>query len=445
MDVNFANETVKKIIINALPELAIQSVELSLSAGLHRVYRAIAKDKTAVQCSLAPSPNRRLLRCEYKSIRNEAAILQWLSSLCEIRPDSSSNTSTTIDYQDKTEQRNILIANAISSQLSKLLDHGFSAALQRVPYNIIIPRPGTTISSLPSPLTLAQRKSVDFQIGQMLRAIALIRSPTSRFGIAESIVPPVPQRSSRAQRRTSVQQTSETFTKWSEAFGEILNSAIQDAQANQITAAYDNIRRLHHRFSQMLDTVTEPRLVLLDYGLDWNTLVSLQSDHNESDEDSVKSSSDESPSDDSTVSSIGDNHTSSIKLMGMREWTKAIFGDPLLALIFSRKPSTHVLSGFSTKLAVTLDDMRGISAITFREEYGIQIRLNLYQIYHALNAISVEYIRRDEGSDPRELRARKALVEAVRELEALEELETLKRRRSRVEVAPSKRSRACSP
>ncbi|EGX96572.1 hypothetical protein CCM_01229 [Cordyceps militaris CM01] len=445
MEETTVEDSLKRVILGALPKTRVQSVQATAAAGLHRIYRATTQDGGIIQCSLPPSPNRLILRCEYGSIRSEAAVLQWLSWLGKGRPESDSPKSKTVDFEeDKKEARNRIRVDAISEYLPKLLDHGVSGSLHPLQYNVILPRPGRLLSMLAIPLTAAERRSIDFQIGQMLRGMSLLRSPASRFGNAENMLPPAPQRSSSAQCRASLQAPSESFTKWSDAFGHMLQSAIQDAQANQITASYDSIRRLLHRFTHVLDGVLEPRLVFVDAGLDKNVLVAMQ--EAESDEPGTSESDNVTADElDSSESESSGSAATPVKVTGLREWIKPVFGDPLMSVIFCQAPSESLLRGFCTSLPDTLDDMDEVSESLCQKRQHAQIRLNLYRIYHALNAISVEYIRRDVDSDPRELRARKALVEAVRELEALDEAETSKRRRRCLEVTSSKRHKTLSP
>lgn len=442
-------ESLKKLISAAVPRSKVQKVEPIKSFGLHKLYRAIVRDGVSILCSLSPPPSRRILRCEYTSIKSEAVIIHWLSSLRENKFYSGSPESSDDDIEDDKEQQNYMRAKAVTKYIPTLVEYGLSTAFKQLPYNLTYPSPGIAVAALSSPLTSAERRSVDFQLGQLLRAISLLRSPTSRFGTAESILPPVPERSNSSQRQNSIQNTVETFTKWSDAFGNLLNGAIQDAQASQITAAYDSIRRLYRRFSFVLDTILEPRLVIIDAGLDSNILVSERSRGDDSDDTSEDDDSEKNDSsDDSDSSSSSENSSDlkcSIKVTGLREWTKAIFGDPLMSVAFSRDPSKNLIQGFRTRLEGALDDLDDVSESRSREKRAMQIRLNLYRVYHALNAISVEYIRRDGGSDPRELKARKALVEAVRELEAFEEHETSKRRLPRIEAALSKKPRTASP
>ncbi|KGQ02508.1 hypothetical protein BB8028_0002g10050 [Beauveria bassiana] len=438
-------DSLAKLITTAVPESRVQSLQATASPGLHRIYRALTRDGAIIQCSLPQPPNRRMLRCEYGSIRSEATILQWLSGLCEEQPESGSSKLTMVDTEDKNEVRNRIRAQAILEYLPGLLDHGMAGTMHQLQYNVLVPRPGRVLSTIGSSLTAAARKSADFQIGQMLRRISLLHSPTFCFGNAEAVLPPVPQRSTPEQRRASVLGSRETFTSWSDAFGEMLHSAIQDAQASQITASYDSIRRCLHRFAHALDAVIEPRLVLMDAGLDQNVLVVMQ----EADSDNFDTSDNESGASEKSKESDGSDSSGSaatqLKVTGLREWIKPVFGDPLLNIRLSQTNSEHVVHGFSTPLADTLDDMKEVSESLSQNRQYVQMRLNLYRVYHALNAISVEYIRRDDDSDPRELRARKALVEAVRELEALDEAEASKRRCRLIEVVPSKRQRTLSP
>lgn len=447
MNVNVATteDSLKSIISNAVPDARVRNLARMLSPGLHQIYRATIHDGTIILCSLPPSQNRRILRCEYASIRSEAAVLHWLSGLCERKLDSSFPNSAAADFEVKRERRNSSRAKIVSNYCPRLLEHGFALMFHQTPYNITLARPGVVISTLSSPLPTAERRVVDFQIGQMIRAMSLLQSPTSRFGNAASIVPPAPETWNWAQHRTSIRSSSETFTKWSDAFGDMLNSAIQDAQANQITASYDSIRRLQRCFANILDAVVEPRFVLLDAGLDTNVLVSFTSNNEAQEVDSDKasedasSSPDERNSPDDNVGSVGG--TSTIMVTGVRECIKGVFGDPLISSVFSWRPSKYLLHGYGTRLADTLEDTNDVYESMAQNQRHVQVRLSLYRIYHALNAISVEYIRRDEGSDPRELEARKALVESIRELDLLEEHETAKRPRTPTEAASFKRAR----
>ncbi|OAR01297.1 hypothetical protein LLEC1_02716 [Akanthomyces lecanii] len=438
-------DSLKKVVADAVPGTQIKSLQATVSPGLHQIYRATTHDGATIQFSLPLSPNRRVLRCEYGSIRSEAAILQWLLWLYKTRPKLGSPKLMSVDFEDKKELKNRIRAQAIARYLPKLLEHGVVGTMQRLQYNVITPCPGRVLSTLDFALTVADRRSVDFQIGQMLRCISLLRSPTSRFGTIESMLPAVPQRSNCEQRRASVQESNETFARWSDAFGEMLHNAIQDAQSNQITASYDSIRRFLGRFTHVLDTVVEPRLVLVDAGLDNNVLVALQEVENDNSDASGSGSGAIEVAETSGIINSSPSIAPGIRVTGIREWAKAIFGDPLLSIMLSQAPSEYLLSGFCASLVDTLDDMDEVSEALLQNRQHVQIRLNLYRIYHALNAISVEYIRRDEGSDPRELRARRALVEAVRELDTFDKAETSKRRRRRLEVAPSKRARTLSP
>ncbi|OAA73787.1 hypothetical protein ISF_00688 [Cordyceps fumosorosea ARSEF 2679] len=478
MEVETIETALKRVIRSAIPGTHVLSLQVTAAPGLHRIYRATTQAGAVLQCSLPPSPNRRLLRCECGSVRSEAATLQWLSQLCNNgqHPEGESSSphksaaNTAADFEeDKKEARNYIRAGAVAEYLPRLLDHGVMVAgaaavapMHRLQYNIMAPRPGRVLSTLSTPLTPAERRSVDFQVGQMLRGLSLLRSPTSRFGHAEGMMPPVPQRSSSEQRGASVQASRETFARWSDAFASMLHEAIQDAQVNQITAAYDSIRRLLRRFAPVLDGVVEPRLVLVDAGLDKNVLVAMQkAEDGDPDDGDEKDSSveDEEMEVDGSNNSGGSSSSSSntaaaLKVTGLREWVKPVFGDPLLSITLCREPSEALVRGLCTPLADTLDDDTDEAYQGLAQDEGdcprrVQVRMHLYRIYHALNAISAEYVHRDEGSDPRELRARKVLVEAVRALETVEEeadeSAASKRRRRYLQDASSKRQRTLSP
>lgn len=427
MDTSTTKENVENILADALPDVTITQVESITPIGLHQMYVATAHDEARFLCSLS-MPNRRVLKCEHTSIREEAAILQWIANLAETQPceelSTSRDTTSSSDNDGLWEAR----ARKLLPYVPRLIEYGSTTLPSRASYNIVTCLPGQAISTLPNPLTDFERRSVNFQVGQLIRRVSLLCSPTGRYGKAEGIMPPVPAKSNWAQRRTVAQHSSVTYTRWSEAFADMVTEAIKDAQINHITASYEGIRRCLKRYSSSLDTVTEPRLVIIDGGLDHTVLVCRTPNH------SLE------PNDCKTESlSTNEPATAAIQVTGLREWIKGVFGDPLLAAVFCSKYKESIFEGFDEPLDGLPRSCDEISESSIEHSFDIRIRLLLYQIYHSLNAITVEYLRRDSGSDPREMQARKTLLAAIRKLESIEELEALKRRRGRAEASPAKR------
>ena len=424
MDANKVKDSIKNIVSAAVPDITIDKVEAIVSKGLHQMYIATSQSSTQFTCSLSPLPNRRVLRCEYTSIRAEAALLQWIASVGERGFSTSSPSSlSSTDSDDGREEDWRTQVQQLSRFAPKLVEYGSAALPHRTSYNITTCLPGNTISTLSNPLTEPERRSVNFQVGQLIRRISLLVSPTGRFGNAESIMPPVPAKSNWAQKRTVVQHPSVTYARWSEAFTDMLNGAIRDAQSNHITASYDGIRRCLRRFSPILDLVREPRLIIMDAGLDHTLLVRrLLSENQEPSESENRA-------------------LSSIQVTGMLEWIKSFFGDPLIALVFAQEDRADIFEGFNKPLSHTTTLRDGNLKPTLECSKEVQIKLLLYQVYHSLNAITAEYLRRDGGSDPREMRARKRLLEAIRQLDSIQDMDVPKRRQYLSEASSAKRQK----
>ncbi len=429
MDTNTIKDNIKGIVNDAVPGVTVTNVEAMEFHGLHQMYVASTHDETRFICSLPPLPNRRVLKCEYTSIRAEAALLQWITSLGEKQySESSPKLHCAAASDDNVELKSESQAHLLSKFVPKLVEYGSTALPHRISYNIVTCLPGQTISTLSNPLNVLERRSVSFQVGQLIRRISFLSSPTGRYGNAESMMPPVPAKSNWAQRRTVAQHSSMTYTRWSEAFADMVNVAIKDAQINHITASYEGIRRSLRRHTSVLDLVTEPRLVIIDAGLDHTVLIRrIQESNLEPNHDKIG------------TFSTKESFVSTVQVTGVREWIKSVFGDPLLAAAFCSNQKESIFEGFNQPSDSIPSSCDEASDSLPNCSHDVRIRLLLYQMYHALNAITVEYLRRDNGSDPREMQARKALLEALRGLDSIEDLEVLKRPRDQIEASPAKR------
>lgn len=122
-------------------------------------------------------------------------------------------------------------------------------------------------------------------------------------------------------------------------------------------------------------------------------------------------------------------HSPNIRVTGLRDGSNCIFGDPLLATVFSRdRPSREFLRGFSGRpfslrpRRMDHDPTDEDSSYNFamrinRDVYGdtieapeeAHIRLLLHQCYHAAVAVVKEFYRPHNDSTSRELAARKRL------------------------------------
>lgn len=157
-------------------------------------------------------------------------------------------------------------------------------------------------------------------------------------------------------------------------------------------------------------------------------------------------------SDGETTVKEKETHTS-LKLTGLRDWSSAIFGDPLLATIFSdplqQPPSPHFLEGFNGEEPDPDPNPRHLPPNlgypldrTIIEDIDTAwIRLLFYQIYHAVARIVTEFYRPRQDSSARELEGRRKLNEVLARLAEVPDDAKKRHQRPSGEMSPAKRVR----
>ncbi|KAK0610494.1 hypothetical protein B0T17DRAFT_544728 [Bombardia bombarda] len=219
---------------------------------------------------------------------------------------------------------------------------------------------------------------------------------------------------------------------WSMAFHSMLESILRDGEDMAVMVAYGTIRRHFRRLRHLLDEVTVPRVVVVDAAEGGNVLVDFDP---ESGEEGL------------------------VRISGLRDWSYCVFGDPLLASVFSDEPppSEEFLAGFNngnggkwssgeeeTETETETETSAAGMALNrdlIEDTETAGTRLLLYQMYHATVSIVKEFYRPRTQSSRRELEARKRLTEALARLEQVHEDPKRRHQRPNGEMSPAKRAR----
>ncbi|KAK7428674.1 hypothetical protein QQZ08_004768 [Neonectria magnoliae] len=466
---------VRSLLSGFSPGLSVQELEAVPSARLQLLYNVKVSDGPSLLFALPPPAVMRLLRSEKSSIGSEAAVLKWLSGLTKGKkmPAAVASRDAVVAAKALGESSGSQgTPNMLSEYLPVLVRHESMAGGRTVEYNLSRPPRGVAISSLARPLSPRERRMVDFQIGQLLRRISEQSSPTRRFGIAADVLS-VPLSSCQPHRFEGGLHTTKGADSWSVAFHALLESVLRDGEDLAIMINYGTIRQHFGRFRHLLDAVTQPRLVVVDAGEDINTLVSRSSKTGQrvtSRADGVydkqqdtkrarktpfrskinRTSADTPDESDGTNSEDGDIYTAmaetqgncQIEVTGLRQWTNCIFGDPLIASVFSKVPSRDFWHGFDRPLSDDGDESAESPSSVVEDEPNAHIRLLLYKCYHAVVAVVREFYRPQTDSSKRELAARKQLSIVLAQLDELDEPGLSRRRRPSGEVSPAKRPRS---
>ncbi|KAK8084530.1 hypothetical protein PG997_005801 [Apiospora hydei] len=226
------------------------------------------------------------------------------------------------------------------------------------------PTVGSSISGLTQPLTPPERRIVEYQKGHLVRHISQFRAPNSRFGPAAAVLRGAPCRSDENLDGNAGLPMPPPSV-----------DIIRDGEDLTVMLNYSRIREQMARFSYTLDNVMESRLVLIDAGSDRNVLVTRSTKAARLEEGSTRATCTKngSPQAKPSVTSrfscnshkesatfdnvkrVGEatgtqgvvdaTEAKRISVTGLLDWSNCIFGDPLMAKVFSRNPSDDFLRG----------------------------------------------------------------------------------------------------
>ena len=144
-----------------------------------------------------------------------------------------------------------------------------------------------------------------------------------------------------------------------------------------------------------------------------------------------------------------------LKLAGLRDWSSCVFGDPLLATVFSdpllqdqqKQPSAAFLQGFNDGTPGDSPSSPArrlpfpLNRDIIQDMDTAWIRLLLYQVYHAVARIVREFYRPRPDSSVRELEARRSLNEVLAKLAEVPDDAKRRHQRPSGEMSPAKRSK----
>jgi hypothetical protein len=138
--------------------------------------------------------------------------------------------------------------------------------------------------------------------------------------------------------------------------------------------------------------------------------------------------------------------TQRLRLTGLRNWSSCVFGDPLLAAVFSdpqqQPPSAAFLEGFNgRKIEPARDRDLPLDKTIIEDVDNAWIRLLLYQVYHAVVHIVSEFYRPRPDSSARELDARRKLNEVLARLAEVPDDPKRRHQRPSGDMSPAKRFR----
>lgn len=452
--------SVRSLLNTAWPRLTLESMQIvpvPATMRLQRLYElrvSLASRDTAngmhdmLVLVLGPPSMLRLLRSEQWIIKSEAVIIKWIRGV--LLSDGSARMSNaqhehgegylsggSVWDQPRSHDEKTTKDVDLLRLLPALIDHSQSSKELGSAYNVLSHLDGTSFSSLPSCLSISERRYVDLQAGRLIRRLSHLKSPSGKFGPAISVLCPTDVVQSRAG---GSMENPGGMDSWALAFHAILEGILRDAEDMAVTIPYEAIRRQFRRLRYFLERVIVPRLVILDAAHESNIMAQRTAPGHDA---RMKTNTVlEDPFEDSDESDIsqgggrrqGCEHAPSIRLTGLREWSNCIFGDPLMAMVFSDKPSREFLHGFNGQSKKNKDHVdegdgrSGSGGFHSWPMYGdiveipeeAHVRLLLYQCYHATVAIVKEFYRPRCDSTSREFAARKRLNRALMRLEEVE-------------------------
>ncbi|EME39793.1 hypothetical protein DOTSEDRAFT_74634 [Dothistroma septosporum NZE10] len=296
--------SVHAVAVKALQTKAVRIERLD--GSIFRNYRLQPTSDYFYVLKCRPSSRLRLLSQEEERLQAEALVLQSLRGTSDVL-------------------------------VPRLIEYHTTPTPMGSPYLINGPFKGSILSDIEASLSRHAFSSIDKSLGRYVRQLSHISGPA--FGAIRTGTPP-------------------TSPSWSRCFAALLESILRDGENALITLPYDFIRDQVRRHRQVLDQITQPKLVLLEMASDQNVLI----------------------------------NTNEYTVAGLLDFSTAIWGDPFMSDCF-HKPRLGFVEGFG-RLP--------------NRDTNERIRQYLYGLYHSLLAV-VRHCYRPSG-DGDELAARRTLV-----------------------------------
>ncbi|TRX88590.1 hypothetical protein FHL15_010541 [Xylaria flabelliformis] len=478
------SDSVRAIIESAIPNTRIEAISTISTKRPLRTFKVQLTDERVLLLNLPP-PSSRLLRSEQSLLQSEAAVVGWLQNdICQRSKEARplNKRSPVKSPQEEGSLGRWTSSKGLSAYgdqlirfLPNLITHSSTSSETGPAFSLVEPTLGDTISSLGKILTPAERTSVDFQKGHLMRRIANITSPNGKFG------PPVmvleqPHTTGDTQKTTRDTKVEFDGTdSWKKTFHLLLEGILRDGEDMAVTISYELVRANFQKFGHLLDAVKTPRLVICDAGEDDVVLVwrpkGVAKERKQEETESPKRSPKVKlePGESSGGASVDDDDESSstIEVTGLRDWSNCIFGDPLFATVFShatpefeqgfrrqphdesdvmKKEEDDVKSSGGSKDDVVVDEQKQDVDI-IEDPENAPTRILLYECYHATVSIVRQLYRPDTDSSAREIAARRRLVAALAKLEHVGGGESAGKRPRRLsrDEWPVKRPRGDTP
>ncbi|KAI1277810.1 hypothetical protein F5Y07DRAFT_388160 [Xylaria sp. FL0933] len=487
------SDLVRTIVESAIPTIKVETVSTIPTKRLLRAFKVKLTDERTLLLNLLPPPSR-LLRYEKWFVQSEAAVVEWLSQGAYQSQDRGAQCldekvggqklqgigSTRRQAAQPYSDTSVSVKSQLLNYLPALIEYSSTPTDTSPAFDLFEPTPGDPISSLGNPPTPAQRRSINFQKGLLIRRIANVTSPNGRFGQAALVLK---QSQAPEDSKTAARETKPDFDGadgWKKTFHLLLEGILRDGEDRAVTMSYELVRTMFHKFGHLLDVVTTSRLVVCDADDDDIVLVSrlekTQQKRQHQDPDTPESGPtikiEPGDSSSEVEQNIDEDDATILEIRGLQDWSNCIFGDPLFATVFSHT-TPEFERGFhqlheagkikkdpaEPNIVKKEEDDDSSGGDPDKEEVRQDIddiiedpdnaptRILLYECYHATVAIVRQFYRPDANSSEREIAARRRLVAALAKLEHVDANEPAGKRPRRPsrDDWPVKRPRGDTP
>ncbi|RWA04268.1 hypothetical protein EKO27_g10834 [Xylaria grammica] len=367
------SDSVRAIIESAVPSIRVETIYTIPTKRLLRAFKVKLADERTLLLNILPPPSR-LLRYEKWVVKSEAALVKWLlQDACEQqsqatryldekragkRPQGESELARRPHQPDSDTLS--LAKGQLRNYLPTLITHSSTPTETGSAFSLFEPTPGDPISSLGKLPTPAERRSLNFQKGRLIRHIANVTSPNGKFGQAATVLEPpeAPESSQAAARETKLD--FDGVHGWRETFHLLLEGILRDGEDRAVTISYELVRTTFNKFSHLLDAVTTPRLVVCNADEDDVVLVS-RSERGQEPEAVEEGRKAKMEPDDDDGEALGGSQAeagaTALKITGLQDWSNCLFGDPLFATVFSH-PTPEFERGFRSRASRETHRMR---------------------------------------------------------------------------------------
>ncbi|KAK4136213.1 hypothetical protein BT67DRAFT_491732 [Trichocladium antarcticum] len=423
------------------PDAAIEKVHMVQSLRPQRIYEVVLSHGRTLHLVQPPPTMFRPMRSEQDMVASEAAAVRWIREAAATHEQAPCAPDPHHPHPP------------LQTLLPTLLHAGRDRTPFAASFAVYAPVPGVPLALLPHQPgpDSHDHDHIQAQLGSLARSLARLTSPTGRFGPVAAVVCPLDSLPTTPPPPPSLSSSP---------------SATATATATATKPRHHHHHHHHHyhpgtRHGHSPGSGSAGLLARTRGADRWAVAFHSMLEGGDEgrggrggeveEEEGGRGGVGDKKGDATDGNAVEEQDTPRLRVSGLRDWSSCVFGDPLLAAVFSdplqQPPPAAFLAGFNggtVERTRTRDHDLPLDTSIVDDADNAWIRLLLYQVYHAVAHIVSGFYRPRPDSSARELEARRRLNEVLARLADVPDEPKRRHPRPSGDMSPAKRLRGSS-